>query len=333
MILRSRNKSFSLILCIILFILCSCSVPEDVIISLSSEEETDEYIIAFGDIQGYTKSSSNIGYYEASIKWIEDNVKKGMRLNCILQDGDISETNADEEWTRFYDATQEIASKVPFFACVGNHDYDRNKDRFILGRNTTKINQYAGFPLTRKSIVAYYDSDNLENYVAKVSIHGKDVFLLVLEFAVRTEILQWAVEYVETHSDNLFVLMTHEWLTRELKRVSGDSYAFWQIGNGSSFSTPEQIWNSLVWPNNNIVCVLCGHNGFAGTLFSKNMAGRDVPQILFDIQLLPNGGDGIVQVWNFEHRSDSVKICAFDTIHQNWYMPDSTSVAFPFFIL
>lgn len=327
--------TFGLFICFVwgcFYVTTACSSNKEIIdVPLTNEDEA-EFIIAFGDIQCYTMNDANIEYYKSSIEWINDHKKQGMKINCILQYGDVTETNAEEEWERFYSSTKDIASIIPFYACVGNHDYDRTPGKYILGRNTTRINDYANFPLTRSSIVAYYETDRLENYVAKVSILGKAVYLLVLEFAVRTEILQWAKAYVESHSDCLFVLMTHEWLSDNIIRVSNDSYAYWQIGSGSTFSTAEQVWESLVWPNNNIVCVLCGHNVLTGQLLSKNQAGREVPQIMLNTQKLENGGNGIIQIWEFSHKSDLVKICAYDSINNVWFKPEYTSITFPFFL-
>ena len=98
----------------------------------------------------------------------------------------------------------------------------------------------------------------------------------------------------------------------------------------SSYTTPEQVWNTLVKPNDNIICVLCGHNGFFATLFSENDSGRQVPQILFNLQYQENGGNGYVQLWEFPSQNDSVRIGVYDTINRKWCMPDSTSVAFKF---
>lgn len=318
-----------------LLILCgivACSVIDEYAMGSPTLEDDSEYFIVFGDIQGYTVSSLTMAPYDKSINWILNQLDDGVKLKCILQDGDVSETNSEEEWERFRSSSIEVASRIPFFSSVGNHDYDRTPERHILGRNTTKINDYARFSLTCESIVAYYEPESLENYIARVSINDKDVYILVLEFGVREEVLEWAKEYVSDHPNYLFLLMTHEWLTRDLKRMSSESYAIWQIGRVSSFSTPEQVWKSLVWPNDNIVCVLCGHTGFAGTLFSENQNGRKVPQILFNLQHLEKGGNGIIQIWRFDSQSDSVRICAFDTINKKWYMPDSTAVSFPFFI-
>lgn len=91
--------------------------------------------------------------------------------------------------------------------------------------------------------------------------------------------------------------MTHEWLTRILERLSTDSYALWQV-LGSTCSTPEHR-EALVWPNDNHLCVLCGHTGFTETHFSENRDGKAVLQVLFNVQHLHNGENGIAQIWQF----------------------------------
>ncbi len=86
----------------------------------------------------------------------------------------------------------------------------------------------------------------------------------------------------------------------------------------------------LVKQNNNILCVLCGHAGFTGRYFSYNHAGRNVPKLMFNLQYQENGGNGLIQLWEIPADSDTVKICAYNTITRDWFMSDSTSVSFKF---
>ena len=112
--------------------------------------------------------------------------------------------------------------------------------------------------------------------------------------------------------------MTHEYLARKGERVSADSYAELQLRN-TTWSTPEKLWTDLIKDNNNIVCVLCGHNGFYGRKFSLNSHGRMVPQVLFNLQYQDHGGDGLIQLWEFPQNNDSVYIDIYHTIQRAWY--------------
>lgn len=321
--------------CYVLFILfvmisLSCSIDNDVddTIVLPS---SSHYIIVFGDIQKYTEGS-NIVYYDSSIDWIISQLDKGVDVCAVLEVGDVTQNNLDNQWAAFRESTIELANKVPFFTCTGNHDYEWKEQAKIHDRSTTLINKYAHFNRTDNQIVEYYSDSQLENYIAKIVIGDTPIYLLVLEFGPRMEVVEWARNYVRTFSSERFILMTHEWLSAQGIRLNAGTHAQLQFEGYSSYSTPEEIWNLLVKDNDNIVCVLCGHEkNFSCCYVSENNYGRKVPQIMFNLQFLPNGGDGIVQIWKISDNEQSFNICAFDTKNQSWYLTDSTLYKVPLF--
>lgn len=286
-----------------------------------------QYIIVFGDLQVYTQGPF-IGYYQSSCTWIRKQFDNGIIIKSILQVGDVTQNNTTSQWSLFWSESQGLSSVIPFFVCTGNHDYSWSSSK-IYDRSTTRINDYAHFPLVDDRISCYYEEGDMSNYVA-VLLPEKKISLLALEFGPREEVVDWALDYVSKHSEELFIVMTHEWLNAKGQRISEESDAELQLKGYSSFSTPEQLWKRLVEPNDNILCVLCGHEGFSKTLFTKNDRGRDVPQIMFNLQYLPHGGDGLIQIWEFPDNSNEIKICAFDTVRNSWHQPHLTSVSFTY---
>lgn len=310
--------------------LLSCSKMD---FELQAEEEDlilnnqSEYIIVLGDLQIYTSQISNLPYYKGTMDWIWSQTQYGRSINCILQVGDVTDYNSAEHWQWFYNCTVAVAEKIPYITCTGNHDYDWDENGKIYNRNSSLINSYAAFPLTYEKITTFYEEGKIDNIVVSNKIFGEIYDIIVLEFGPRTEVVRWANEYVSSHPERKFILMTHEFLSRQGERVSSGSYAEWQIRN-SSWSSPEDVWQKLVKDNDNIVCVLCGHNGFSTQLYSKNTAGRDVPQILFNLQYQENGGDGMIQLWEFPENSDSVSVKVYNTIKQEFHPDSSTSFKF-----
>lgn len=326
----SLTRQYAIAFVTSVLILVSCSTVEvevDEILMDDNLKASSEYFVVFGDIQDYITYSEKLPYYKRSLAWIQEQHKAGANITDILEVGDVTWENNKTQWETFVNSTKDIAEVLPYFTCTGNHDYTWHENSKIHDRASTMINDYAHFPLTDSRIIEYYSGNSLENYVAQLS-NKKKTKLLVLEFGPRKEVVQWAKEYVEAHPSDHFILMTHEWLTRVGNRLSGYSYAEMQFTGYSSFSTPEEVWKTLVKPNDNIICVLCGHNGFAAKLFSMNDAGREVPQILFNLQFQENGGNGLVQLWEFPENTDVLNICAYDTINREWYMTDSTYVTF-----
>ena len=305
-----------------------CEVSEEESFSIDTElNTTSSYFIIFGDIQEYTSNENYLNFYNASLNWVFEQKNKGAIFTNIIQVGDITQNNTPTQWEAFSNTSKLVTDILPFFVCVGNHDYSWNEKSMIENRKSTLINEFAHFPLTDSSIIEYYSSNSLENYVARLS-DELDLKLLVLEFGPRLEVVEWAKRYVEMHSKDNFLLLTHAWLRGNGERISIGSNIDQQFAGYSSYCTPEDIWNYLVKPNDNIRCVLCGHDGFSANLFSVNDVGRSVPQILFNLQYQNNGGNALVQLWEFPSNSKSVKIGVYDTINRCWYLPETTFLTF-----
>ena len=286
------------------------------------------YIVVFGDTQSYTNNTSNLVYFDKSVSWTRSQVDCGINIQAVLQVGDVTENNAVSQWRAFHDIIFYLEKDIPIYVTTGNHDYDWEGTK-IKNRNSTRINEFARFELSENNIISYYESTRIDNYIATINQENK-IYLLSLEFGPREEVLEWASSFVQQNKNCKFILMTHEWLTRYGERISTDSYAELQLEGYSSYTTPEQVWRKLVKPNDNIICVLCGHNGFVAKLFSENDSGRSVPQILFNLQYQENGGNGFIQLWEIPPQSDSVMIRVYDTINQEWYLPDSTAFSFKY---
>lgn len=317
-------KSFSIVLLAVLCFLCTCcdaksEIEQKEIALYNAQLELDEnlnleseYIVVVGDIQEYTHYREYNEYYAATMAWIYSQYLLGVDIKCVLQVGDITMNNLPAQYEIFYKYTYPVATLLPYIACIGNHDYTWSEDAKILDRNNTLFSQYVSFSSTENIIINRFEKGKMDNIIVESRIGENSIYFLVLEFGARSEVIRWAADYVRQNKDKKFVLLTHEFLSREGERISVNSYAERQIGN-STWSSPEDIWIKLVKNNDNIICVLCGHNGFSQQLYSINDSGRMVPQILFNLQYQPNGGDGLVQLWEFPKGKDSVNVEIYNT--------------------
>ena len=278
--------------------------------------ENSEYMVVIGDIQEYTSRYDS--YYMATMNWIISQRVMGANIKCILQTGDITYGNSKGEYATFNKYTLPIVQYLPYIACIGNHDYTWDSEAKINGRYQTLFSDYYSQILPDSLIAAQFEEGRMENIVVKNEIKDDPYYILVLEFGPRKEIVDWANNYVKQHPDIKFILLTHEYLTAKGVLISSESAAERQFIN-TTWSSPEQLWENLVQDNDNIVCVLCGHNGFSAQLFSENTTGRLVPQILFNLQYQENGGNGLIQLWEFPQDSDSVNIGIYNTISRAWH--------------
>lgn len=319
-----------LIYIIVLFISASCGNngwAEDSNLDIQIHPDTiihntSEYIVVIGDIQEYTANDINIKYLNHSLDWIRTQNQYYRNIRCVLQNGDITNTNTLLQWNLANSAFAHLHDSTLLIPCTGNHDYDWQEGNGIIpDRMSTKFNEGLCLPLLDKNILERFEDGRRDNITVPVEICDRTIYVISLEFGPRKEVLNWAKRIVERNSDKEFILMTHEWMTSKGERIKEGSYAEYHFRN-HSYTTPEEIWQCLVYPNDNVLCVLCGHNGFCRYLTSENKAGRYVSQILFNLQYQPNGGDGMVQIWEFPKDSDAIYISVYNT-HTHSFHPNS----------
>ena len=301
-----------------------------------AEEDIDplnpasDYMVIFGDIQSYTLSDYNFRWYDASLSWVEERHRRHGNIACILETGDVTEHNQQFEWKLFADRTAKTAALVPYFACTGNHDYDWDYQGYIRGREGTWFSDYTAFPESRERVLSYFEEGKMDNIIVRNEVQGHRLDVMILEFGPREEVRAWASDWLEEHPDIDFILMTHEFLKRDGSRVSdAESYGY-RLFKETTSCGPETLWAEIVKPYDNVRCVLCGHNGFSAFRTDPNDAGREVPQILFNLQSLDNGGDGLIQLWEFPAEGDRAHITVFDTIHGRKYAGDNTEFEFTY---
>lgn len=276
-------------------------------------EPSSEYIVVIGDVQEYTQKQHNAYYFLKTVNWIRGMYKHGYMIDCVMQTGDLTNDNIHWQYNAFRSYMSPVANEVTTIAVTGNHDYDWNKS--ILTRKSTHFNEYASFNKTKNEIIAAFESGSMENVIIKNSIRGIPFYIIALEFAPRTEAVLWAKRFVEDHKDINFLLLTHEFLTREGNFIVPNEYYQLTKFEDSTTSSPEFIWDNLIYPNDNVRAVICGHNSFSTINNSKkNITGRTIPLMIFNIQYLENGGNGLVQVWEIPQTGDSININVYSTI-------------------
>lgn len=327
-------KRIRLILKAVIVFICisGCGKIDDIPTSFAEDDilkDDSEYILVLGDLQEYTDNKAYYPYFEATMNWIFAQVGYGKNIKCILQTGDITWANQHYQYNIFYNYTYPVSLKVPYIACPGNHDYGYNGG-YAKDRNSTHFSQYTSFDNVNQLVVDRYEEGRMENIIVKNEINGERIDIVSLEYGARTEVIEWANQHIRNHPDIRYVILTHEFLSSKGNIVQdNDSYAYTDFSKGeSTYSGPVYIWNNLIKDNNNIICVLCGHNGFSAHLFTKNSYNREVAQILFNLQYQNHGGDGWIQVWEFPKDSDYVNVSTYNTITNKYHKDSNHSFKF-----
>lgn len=331
------KRSFNFVVLLLIFACnISCEIPHydieyhpTLLDADANLKDDSEYIIVIGDIQEYTDKVEYFSYLYDTMDWILSQVKHGKKIKCVLQTGDLTWTNMRSQYDVFYGCTVPLAEYVPYISCPGNHDYDYAEGSLITNRFSTLFSEYTSFSTVRSNLVGRFEPGRMENIIVRNEIHGQRYDIISLEFGPRPEVLQWVFNHVQSNPDIKYILMTHEYLNSKGQRVTQGSNSASQFVN-QAHTTPEQLWQYLVRYNNNIVCVLCGHNGFSRHSYDQNDYGRDVAQILFNLQYQPNGGDGWVQIWEFPKYGDNVNVDTYNTITRQYHSESHHSFRFKY---
>ena len=292
-------------------------------------------LILLPDIQNYARFERNQGILELMTAWISENINT-LNIKALLCTGDLVEQNnmpipgwirenqsSSQQWKSASKAFERLDGKIPYILCTGNHDYGYRSAE----NRMSYFSEY--FPTDRnvcwrESLVSITNNaqgyPTLENaaYELNISKWGK-LLIIVLEFAPRNEVLQWAKELAanEKYKKHKCILLTHSYLNHEGKRIAKEGYKIPEPNWG------EDIWKKLVFPSSNIRFVISGHitseNSFrenVGFQTDINIAGRNVHQMVFNAQAegggkFGNGGDGWLRIIELLPDGRTVKIQTF----------------------
>lgn len=278
-------------------------------------------IAVLPDTQNYSEKFPQ--QYLTQTRWIADSQKE-RRIACVLHLGDVTNRNTSAEWQNAVKAMDQLDGIVPYFMVPGNHDYSAN------GACTDRSCGFtAAFPVEkfkdRPEFGGIYDKEpeRSENSFHKFSAAGRKFLSLCLEFGPRKDVVRWANEVVSAHPDRAVILTTHAYLYFDDTRYDWQTLGQKQNWNPHSYgvakqssddvSDGEELWRELVSKHENFILTLNGHvlGDGLGCLISSTRTNRQVPQLLVNFQMLPNGGDGWLRLLEFQADGRSVNVCDY----------------------
>ncbi len=277
-------------------------------------------VVALPDTQGYSLRVPET--YIAQTKWIVDQKKK-RNIASVVHLGDITNNNTHDQWENAVAAMNLLDGEVPYFFTLGNHDYSENgrsKDR------TTFFHQY--FPRekysSRSDFGGSYDREpeRFDNAYYFFDGGDRDFMVLSLEFGPRNDVVRWANEVVDKHSDKSVILITHAFVYYDDTRYDWAKYGPKQAWNPHAYAVAEatdqdvndgqELWDKLVSRHKNFVMTLNGHvcGDRLVRVVAKLENGQELPQMLCDYQIRPHGGDGWLRLLEF--RPDHKTVLSYD---------------------
>ena len=97
------------------------------------------------DIQTYTRLYPEI--LECQTRWIKEHADS---ITFVLQQGDMTENNIDEQWKVAASGMNILDNQVPYAFVMGNHDLGNNSDK----RDSKLFNEY--FPYIKHSQMRHF---------------------------------------------------------------------------------------------------------------------------------------------------------------------------------
>jgi hypothetical protein len=299
-------------------------------------------MILLGDPQGYIKYDINQPILDICTAWVADQTEN-LNIKAVLCTGDLVEQNENivrnrqmlnqtskEMWEAVSKSFSRLDNKVPYIVSLGNHDYGyRNAENSM-----TRFPEYFPFernPAWRDMVVDAITNRNgipsLENAAFEFvdPVWGK-LLVITSEYKPRDEVLEWVKNLVASpkYNKHKVIFMTHAYMGEG----EGEKVALVKPDNsGIQGNAGTDIWEKLLYPSDNINLVICGHiangNGeFAdnvGYRINKNIAGKDVHQMMFNVQTLGggwegNGGDGWLRIMEFMPDGKTIKIRTYSPL-------------------
>jgi hypothetical protein len=274
-------------------------------------------IVLLPDTQGYSEKFPHI--LDSQINWVARNAGN---ISFVLQQGDLTQHNNDEQWQIVQSAFTRLNNKVPYVLALGNHDMGSAPRKFADERNTVLYNKY--FPYqTMAALPGFagaFEANKTDNAYYLFETGKVKWLVLSLEFGPRNMVLDWANNIVSAHTDRLVILNTHAYMYNDSTRMGpGDNWLAKGYGIGkdtgaSAVNDGEEIWNKLVKIHANIRFVFSGHvlRSGVGTLVSINDAGLPVYQMLATYQGGVTGsvneGNGFLRILDMNFKKGTLNV-------------------------
>lgn len=300
-------------------------------------------MVVFPDIQEYVKYEENYSVLDQMADWVVEN-KNTRNIQIVFTVGDLTYSNTQAQWEAFRASTSALYGQVPIVLTLGNHD-QKGIGSYNACYRCTLFNDIYSMDYN-DLLGGTFEEDRLENaYYTFIAPDGRQMLIMSLEWAPRQEAVEWASQVVlgtatgleegqfdeytaimNTHaymySDNL----RYDWTdTDRLQRHGPHDYS----GTLPTDMDGEQLWNALVEPNPMFEFTFNGHvigpsnneqNGM-GQLRSE-VVGTDhdhsINQILFNTQILGNGGNGWIMLVEFLPNGNSVVTKKYSPFLDSW---------------
>ncbi|GLK86115.1 Ig-like domain-containing protein [Ancylobacter defluvii] len=250
-------------------------------------------IAVLPDTQDYVFPGAGQQIFNGMTQWLADNAEM-LNLRFVTSVGDVTSGNTASEWAIAKEAFEKLNGVVPYAMLPGNHDQGGGASNY-----TSLQSQYFGVEYMQEhsTLGGVYDQEAGETKNAWYTFEGADGtkwINLSLEFGARDDVLRWAGEVLDAHSDYRAIVTTHHY-TNMGTRADNYSGPLFGEGTGKDYGVGnsaenandgEDMWQDLIYSHTNVSFVFSGHvfGDGAETIVSYNEAGEPVYQMFVNYQ-------------------------------------------------
>lgn len=278
------------------------------------------------------------------MEYIKDNsVSKNGNIIFAVHLGDIVDHGSTfmEEWLMADKAISILDDNIPFGIVIGNHDYDKEFNKWNGDYNHKNrgllFNEFFG-PKSKhfKDKDWYIDSfDDGLNQCSTFEFEGYKFLFLGLEIEPSNATLEWADKLLKKYKGIPTILAMHTYikLDSSLNNIKPRNESF---GNNAT-----NIWHKLISKNDQIFLVLCGHvcdgNNGETKKIQKKLNGNNVYTLLSDYQsrntwFERNGvegnkgflGDGWMRLLEFDIQNSCIHVKTYSTEFNEYELDENS---------
>lgn len=256
--------------------------------------------------------------FEAYTGWIAANIDR-QRIVFASHVGDIVDLNERPQWKVARRCMDQLHGRVPYGISVGNHDMVGSGDSALFQEFFPKSRysefdwyggSFGGLPASNGSV-----SGNNANSFQLFSAEKLDFVFVHLECNAPDNVLDWANEVLEQHSERRAIITTHMGLgPRDRPKQASDYFdapkgrMTWKKCHGENGNTPQQMWDKCFRRHRNVFMVCCGDQSRTQALHQSSPGdnGNTVHELLSDygtnglrvMRFVPQANRIEVHTWN-----------------------------------
>ncbi len=271
--------------------------------------------VAIGDTQYVCERDKKSGTNDMTkiYDWIIDNAEK-KNIKFVMGLGDITDENTVEEYAVAATQLQKLNDAgIPQSIIRGNHDGPNAKVMDLYDeclRDVIEATPYDGI-MTAPTFDENGDllSGTYDNMYYTVEVGEHKWLIFAFGYQPSDEVLAWAGDVIEAHSDYSVILTTHGYINGQL-----------EIGNDARW----RLWNNLGSLYENIKLILCGDCTAIDIGVNKRTGvnGNVVTEMVIDRQTIDQAkAYGFVTLLRFSEDGSKVKVEDFAAVQEKYFRP------------